>query len=74
MPGYLGLLVGIGAWACPESPRYLVDRYGKEKARPALQRVRQGDVADELAHIHTWLREKLEAGQVSYAELFTISL
>merc|ERR1712232_658338 len=71
VPGYLGLLVGIGAWACPESPRYLVDRYGKEKARPALQRVRQGDVSEELDYIDACLREEREAGQVSYAELFT---
>merc|ERR1712228_1073247 len=71
MPGYLGLLVGIGAWACPESPRYLVDRYGKEKARPALQRVRQGDVGEELDYFDACLREEREAGQVSYVELFT---
>merc|ERR1712050_427202 len=48
-----------------------VDRYGKEKARPALQRVRQGDVSEELDYIDACLREEREAGQVSYVELFT---
>merc|ERR1712151_1382500 len=71
VPGYLGLFVGVAAWACPESPRYLVDRYGKEKARPALERVRQGDVNEELDYIHSCLIEERKVGQVSYVELFT---
>jgi len=40
IPGYFGLLVGILTWICPESPRFLCDRYGKDRARAALQRVR----------------------------------
>merc|ERR1712032_1084416 len=48
IPGYFGLAVGVLAWACPESPRYLCDRFGKDRARPALQAVRQGDVEKEL--------------------------
>jgi SP family myo-inositol transporter-like MFS transporter 13 len=71
VPGYLGLFVGVAAWACPESPRYLVDRYGKERARPALQRVRQGDVSEELDYIDSCLHEERKAGKVSYVELFT---
>jgi len=71
VPGYFGLLLGVGVWACPESPRYLVDRYDKEKARPALRRVRQGDVSAELDYIDMCLREERAAGQLSYAELFT---
>lgn len=71
LPGYLGLIVGVAAWACPESPRYLVDRYGKEKARPVLQRVRQGDVSEELDYIDSCLHEERKAGKVSYVDLFT---
>lgn len=71
IPGYFGLAAGVGAWLCPESPRYLLDRYGKERARPALQRVRQGDVTEEIDFIEGCLREEREAGKVSYLELFT---
>lgn len=71
MPGYIGLFVGLAAWACPESPRYLLNRYGKEKARPALQRVRQGDVNEELEYINMCMQLEQEAGKVSYTELFT---
>jgi hypothetical protein len=48
----------------------LCDRYGKEKARPALQRVRQGSVDAELDMIDQALQEEREAGQIGYAELF----
>jgi len=73
VPGYLGLFVGIGALACPESPRFLIDRYSKEEGRPALQRVRShlSDIDGELEYIDECLREERVAGQVSYLELFT---
>jgi sugar porter (SP) family MFS transporter len=71
LPGYFGLAVGLLAWFCPESPRYLCDRFGKEKARPALQRVRKGDVSAELDMIDSAIREEKEVGQVGYLELFT---
>jgi hypothetical protein len=71
IPGYFGLLVGILTWMCPESPRFLCDRYGKDRARAALQRVRGGDCEAELELIDQALREEREAGQVGYVELFT---
>jgi len=71
IPGYFGLIVGVGAWACPESPRYLINKFGKERAKPALQRVRAGDCTEELEFIDKCLAEEREAGQVSYYDLFT---
>lgn len=70
IPGYFGLLVGVLAWICPESPRYLCDRYGKDKARPALQAVRQGDVERELEFMDQCLQEEKALGQISYMDLF----
>merc|ERR1719401_2201494 len=70
MPGFIGLFVGLAAWACPESPRYLLNKYGKEKARPALQRVRKGDVNEELDYVNMCMQLEREAGKVSYTELF----
>jgi len=70
IPGYFGLAVAIGALFCPESPRFLLDRKGAEAARPHLQRVRQGDVSEELAFLETALREERTAGKVGWGELF----
>lgn len=69
-PGYFGIVVGLAVWMCPESPRYLADRYGVDRARPALQRVREGNVEEELAFIDECLRHEREAGTTSYADLF----
>jgi hypothetical protein len=71
LPGYFGIVVGLGVWMCPESPRFLADRFGVDRARPALQRVRDGDVSEELEFIDHCLREEREAGQTSYVDLFT---
>lgn len=71
LPGYAGLLVGMLVWVCPESPRFIIDRYGKDAGRPVLQRVRNGDVETELEFLDRNLREEREAGTVSYRELFT---
>jgi hypothetical protein len=71
MPGYFGIVVGLLVWMCPESPRFLADRYGIDRARPALQRVRDGNVDEELEFIDQCLREEREAGKTSYMDLFT---
>jgi len=71
IPGYFGLVVGVMAWGCPESPRFLMDRYGKESARSALERVRDGDVSEELDFMEECLQQERAAGSVSYADLFT---
>lgn len=70
IPGYFGLLVGVLAWACPESPRFLCDRYGKDRARAALQAVRQGDVERELEFMDQCLQEEKALGVISYSDLF----
>lgn len=71
LPGYAGLLVGLAVWMCPESPRYVIDRFGKEAGRPVLQRVRHGDVEIELEFIDNNLQEERRAGTVTIKELFT---
>jgi len=71
IPGYFGLAVGLGAWACPESPRYLMDNGKREQATAALKRVRAGDVTEEIEFIDQCLKEEREAGKVGYLELFT---
>jgi sugar porter (SP) family MFS transporter len=71
LPGYAGLLVGLGVWLCPESPRFVIDRFGKDAGRPVLQRVRQGDVEVELDFLARTLEAEKQAGSVSFIELFT---
>lgn len=71
VPGYFGIAVATLVWFCPESPRFILDRKGAEAARPALQRVRQGDVTEELEFIDQCLQEERAAGKVSYRDLFT---
>jgi len=71
IPGYFGIVVGVGVWLCPESPRYLMERKGPEAARAALQRVRKGDVTEEMEFMATCLEEERAAGKVGWAELFT---
>jgi len=71
LPGYAGLVVGLAVWMCPESPRFVIDRFGKDAGRPVLQRVRKGDVEAELEFVAKNLEEEKEAGSVSLRELFT---
>jgi SP family facilitated glucose transporter-like MFS transporter 1 len=71
LPGYAGLLVGLAVWMCPESPRYVIDRFGKEAGRPVLQRVRNGDIEIELEFIDSNLQEEKQTGTVAFRELFT---
>lgn len=71
LPGYAGLVVGLAVWLCPESPRFVIDRFGKDAGRPVLQRVRQGDVETELEFLDRNLAEERAAGMVSFKELFT---
>lgn len=71
IPGYFGLFVGIFAWVCPESPRYLAEQGKTEQARTALQAIRSGDVQEELDFIVRCMEEERRAGKTSYAQLFT---
>lgn len=71
LPGYAGLVVGVAVWFCPESPRFVIDRFGKDAGRPVLQRVRQGDIEAELDFLARNLEEEKKAGSVAFSELFT---
>merc|ERR1712048_716728 len=71
IPGYFGVAVGLGAWICPESPRFLMDREKGEQARQALQRVRAGDVTEEFEAMKAALMEEKSAGKVPIYEVFT---
>lgn len=71
IPGYFGLFVGIFAWVCPESPRYLAEQGKREQARAALQKIRSGDVEEELDFIVKCMEEEKRAGKTTYAQLFT---
>jgi len=71
LPGYAGLVVGIAVWICPESPRFVIDRFGKDAGRPVLQRVRNGDVETELEFLDRNLQEEKRAGTVAFKELFS---
>jgi hypothetical protein len=71
LPGYAGIVVGFGVWLCPESPRFIIDRFGKEAGRPVLQRVRRGDIEVELDFVAKNLEAEKQCGSVSFKELFT---
>jgi hypothetical protein len=47
-PGMPGAFVCLAVWLLPESPRFILQKKGRDSARAVLQRVRQGDVSAEL--------------------------
>jgi len=52
LPAVPAIIVIIGVFFFPESPRFLMRKHGASKARPALQKLRQcDDVEQELAEI-----------------------
>jgi len=61
----------LAVWLCPESPRFVIDRFGKDAGRPVLQRVRRGDVETELDFVAKTLEEEKQAGTIAFTELFT---
>jgi hypothetical protein len=71
LPGYAGFVVGLAVWLCPESPRFVIDRFGKDAGRPVLQRVRRGDVETELEFLDRNLQEEKQAGSIPFSQLFT---
>jgi len=71
LPGYAGFVVGLAVWVCPESPRFVIDRFGKDAGRPVLQRVRNGDVEIELEFLDRNLQEEKQAGSIGFSQLFT---
>jgi len=71
LPGLLGLPVSIFIWLCPESPSWVLKKYGAERGRQVLESCRQGDVSEELAMMEKALRDERDAGEVPYRELFT---
>lgn len=71
LPGYAGLVVGVCVWLCPESPRFVIDRFGKDAGRPVLQRVRRGDVEAELDFIVQTAEAEKQSGSLAFKELFT---
>jgi len=70
-PGYFGLVIAAAVWIVPESPQFVMSKKGREAARAPLQRVRAGDVSEELDSMEEMARKQASAGEVSYAELFT---
>lgn len=71
LPGFLGVIVSIFVWFCPESPAWTLKKYGAERARHVLETCRQGDVSEELAMMEKVLQDERDAGEVPYIELFT---
>jgi len=71
IPGYFGIAVGLGAWICPESPRYLMDSGKPQESQQALQRVRAGDCTEEFQAMRAALQIEKEAGKVPFHQLFT---
>ncbi|CAF0910725.1 unnamed protein product [Adineta ricciae] len=64
------LIIIIGIYMCPETPRWLFKNKGREAAKRSLQRIRKtDDVTTELDAIADAIRE--EGNQVSLKELFT---
>lgn len=63
-------IVMLGTYLCPETPRWLYKKKGREVAERSLQRIRKTkDVRAELDAIDDAIRE--EGNQVSLKELFT---
>ncbi|UJR10030.1 hypothetical protein I4U23_014253 [Adineta vaga] len=64
------LIIIIGIYLCPETPRWLFKKKGREAAKRSLQRIRKtDDVTTELNAISDAIRD--EGNQVSIKELCT---
>jgi SP family sugar:H+ symporter-like MFS transporter len=64
------IIIMIGIFLCPETPRWLYKKKGRESAEKSLQRIRRtNNVTAELDAIADAIKE--EGDQVSIKELFT---
>lgn len=70
LPGFAGVVVGAAIWLLPESPHFVMDKYGYAAGVEILQRVRNGDVKDEACLMRTESEAEKAAGVLSYAQLF----
>jgi len=70
MPGMFGIAVAILVWFFPESPKYLIERKGKEAGRAALQQLRSTDCGAELDAIEECMNRAKKVGQVPWLSLF----
>lgn len=70
-PGFAGIFIAVVVWFLPESPRYVMSKKGFEAGVEALRKMRVGDVTEEAEYIQQQMTLELEAGSVSWCELFT---
>lgn len=71
MPGVAGVIVGTSIWFIPESPRYVMDKYGSDAGKETLQKVRKGDVDQEVFAMQQESERQKEIGTLSYGQLFS---
>jgi len=71
MPGVAGVIVGIAIWFIPESPRFVLDKYGYDAGKETLQKVRKGNVDQEILAMQQDSERQREIGTLSYGQLFS---
>jgi len=70
-PTFCALLVSCLVWTAPESPRWLMQAKGVDRAVEALKRVRSGDTSAEGREMEAKMIEDRNLASVSYASLWT---
>lgn len=68
MPGIAGVVVAIGVWLTPESPRYVMAKRGFSQGTTILAKVRGGNVEAEAKEMEEQLEFERSAGQVGWLD------
>eukprot|EP00931_Biecheleriopsis_adriatica_P095169 TRINITY_DN687_c0_g1_i6.p1 TRINITY_DN687_c0_g1~~TRINITY_DN687_c0_g1_i6.p1 ORF type:complete len:495 (-),score=98.96 TRINITY_DN687_c0_g1_i6:690-2174(-) len=71
LPGIVGAIVGTFIWLTPESPRFIMQKKGKDAGADVLQKVRTGDISAEAQQIDAELTAEKATEQVTYLSLVT---
>jgi SP family sugar:H+ symporter-like MFS transporter len=69
LEGAVAMIVAIGVWCVPESPRYVMAKCGFEAGSLTLGMVRSGDIKAEAMEMKGSLLAEEKAGQVQYSDI-----
>jgi len=70
-PGMPGAFVCVAVWLLPESPRFILQKKGRDAARAALQSVRRGDVSAELDAMAAVIESEAKLPEVVFRDILS---
>jgi len=71
IPAFAAVIPAVGVLFIPESPRFVMKKYGYEKGAKILQRLRANDSSSEAQAIWQALEVETHVKKLSYKQLFT---